>query len=296
MQCPCLIVRVGPPASNQYVRACLDVLQNVLDYRVTEAACRLEEVGVAKHSSWRFVALHGSLGNLSIPPMPSSGKLFVRDVQPVEKNMPLAFVVGWRRIAELEDFWQKLRHSKCSFTGKARAVRTVAWPRSLHAISNAPVGDSVWTELRRRTKWALSLDKAGVNSHLLGLLEFGLDPQYAGLLQTIKDARTFQPLDFCASLVFPCAVGALDLPPNSAAQIALTRVQLYLVGGSVTEDMKSKWSGRSNVCVWCGQEDSLRHRFWICPKYATQRLELAPDALRLLPDIPGPLALRGWAL
>ena len=130
-----------------------------------------------------------------------------------------------RRIAELEDFWQKLRHSKCSFTGKARAVRTVAWPRSLHAISNAPVGDSVWTELRRRTKWALSLDKAGVNSHLLGLLEFGLDPQYAGLLQTIKDARTFQPLDFCASLVFPCAVGALDLPPNSAAQIALTRVQ-----------------------------------------------------------------------
>ena len=95
MQCPCLIVRVGPPASKQYVRACLDVLQNVLDFRVTEAACRLEEVGVAKHSSWRFVALHGSLGNLSIPPMPSSGKLFVRDVQPVEKNMPLAFVVGW---------------------------------------------------------------------------------------------------------------------------------------------------------------------------------------------------------
>ena len=75
------------------------------------------------------------------------------------------------RMLALEDFWVKLRHSKCSFAGKTKAIRMVAWPRGLHAVSSAPVGDSVWTELRRRVKADLHYDKAGVNSHLLGLTE-----------------------------------------------------------------------------------------------------------------------------
>ena len=129
------------------------------------------------------------------------------------------------RMSALEDFWTKLRGSRCSFAGKAHAIRMVAWPRGLHAVSSAPVGDSVWTELRRRVKASLQLDKAGVNCHLLCLTEHGLDPQFCALLQTIKDVRTFQSLDFWAAVVYPCAVGHLDLPPNSPAQVVLTRIQ-----------------------------------------------------------------------
>ena len=125
----------------------------------------------------------------------------------------------------LDDFWTKLRRSKCGFAGKAHAIRMVAWPRGLHAVSSAPVGASVWTELRRRVKASLHFDKAGVNSHLLGLTEHGLDPQFCAVVQTLKDIRMFQPVDFWATVVYPCAEGIVDLPPNAPAQIVLTRIQ-----------------------------------------------------------------------
>lgn len=278
------------------------------------------------------------------------------------------------RIQALDDFWKKLRTSRCSLSGKIRAIKTVAWPRGLHAVSSAPLGDNMWTFLRRRVKAALSLDKAGVNSFLLGLTDFLLDPQYVAVINTLKDVRTFQSLDFWAAVVSPCATGHLDLPPNSPAQVVLQRIQqlgftvtsegmlrdqigtfcpmrasfaevelrvqhawcqvvaakighrnefdglvnvdfnavkralaslsisdralyrLCLSGGFVTEDVKSKWSSRDDVCRWCGQPDSLRHRIWECPKFTYLRTQIAPDALAALPQLPPALALRGWAM
>eukprot|EP00435_Cladocopium_sp_Y103_P070105 s132_g34.t1 len=130
------------------------------------------------------------------------------------------------RLADLELFWAKLRASRCGHATKVRALKTVAWPRGLHAVSAVPLGDSVWVALRRRVKFALDFQKAGVNSLLLlGLSEHGIDPQLVTLVHTIKDARAFQPLDFWATTVYPCAVSALALPPNAPAQIALQRVQ-----------------------------------------------------------------------
>ena len=181
----------------------------------------------------------------------------------------------------------------------------------------------------------------------------------------------FQPVDFWAAVVFPCAIGHLELPPNSPAQIVLTRLQqlgmtvsvdgtvrdlwgsfcpstvsfaelvlrlqsawvrvvaaevshrsglenadvlmtrrslselsvadrslyrLCLSGGFVTEEVKAKWSAKSDKCKWCDQTDSLHHRIWQCPRYAHLRATLAPDAVRCLPSLPNALALRGWAM
>eukprot|EP00435_Cladocopium_sp_Y103_P053947 s360_g17.t1 len=90
------------------------------------------------------------------------------------------------RLTALDSFWDKLRVSKGSFGVKIHAVKMVAWPRGLHAVSAVPLGTTVWTSLRRQVKKALSYNKAGVNSlALLGLSERHVDPQFVALLHTV---------------------------------------------------------------------------------------------------------------
>lgn len=52
------------------------------------------------------------------------------------------------RIDLLEDFWVALKRSSSPYKVKIQAVRTVAWPRGLHAVSGTPIGASVWGRLR----------------------------------------------------------------------------------------------------------------------------------------------------
>eukprot|EP00435_Cladocopium_sp_Y103_P026527 s79_g6.t1 len=129
------------------------------------------------------------------------------------------------RIAALDSFWDKLRNSQCGHATKIRVLNTVAWPRGLHAVSAVPVGHSVWMTLRRKAKSALNYNKAGVNSFVLMLVDRPVDPQLVAVIQTLKDVRQFQRVEFWSSVVFPCACGLLDLPPNSPAQVTLSRIQ-----------------------------------------------------------------------
>eukprot|EP00435_Cladocopium_sp_Y103_P058661 s1324_g20.t1 len=129
------------------------------------------------------------------------------------------------RIAALEPFWEKLRISQCGHATKIRVLNTVAWPRGLHAVSAVPVGHSVWMALRRKAKGALNYHKAGVNGFVLLLIDRPVDPELVAVIQTFKDIRTFQRVDFWTSTVYPCACGLLDLPPNSPAQVVLSRIQ-----------------------------------------------------------------------
>ena len=48
-----------------------------------------------------------------------------------------------QRMTDLEDFWVKLRQSKVKYSAKVYMLRAVAWPRGLHAVASAPVGDQV---------------------------------------------------------------------------------------------------------------------------------------------------------
>eukprot|EP00435_Cladocopium_sp_Y103_P000340 s1234_g1.t1 len=280
-----------------------------------------------------------------------------------------------QRLEALADFWSKLKGSRARYPAKVYMLRAVAWPRGLHAISSAPLGDTVWTDLRRKAVQALGLQKPGISSHvLLGLVEALVDPQFVGLLWTCRAVRTQCPVEFWTSAVAPVSFGELDLPPNSLASIVSGRVRqaglpvardgsvcdrfgsfhlhtlnyaevelrlfwawtqvvasrvshraefaglwqvdvartrkaltslplddqaMYrhqLAGGLFTESYKAKWTDQSDACPWCGQVDTLMHRFWQCPQHRDLRESLAPVATSVCDTLPPAMALRGWAL
>ena len=280
-----------------------------------------------------------------------------------------------QRIEALEDLWPKLRMSKARYQAKVYMLRAVAWPRGLHAIASAPIGDNIWTELRRRATHALGLQRPGVNSSvLLGLVEPCTDPQHVALLWTCRAARAVCDLDFWSVPVACAAHGDVDLPPNSVASILLTRLhqvgftidrqgyvsdqfgrfslhhtnsaevelrltwgwyryvaakvhhraefhglwladvantrralarlgaddqamlRFGLIGGLFTESYKAKWTSQPDTCRWCGQTDTLSHRYWECIQHADLRQSLAPDVVPIWTQLPPALTLRGWAL
>ena len=280
-----------------------------------------------------------------------------------------------QRMDALDDFWPKLRASRAHYHAKVYMLRAVAWPRGLHAVASAPVGNHVWTELRRKATSALACQKPGVNPLLLlGLVESLVDPQLVALLWTCKAARLSCDFDFWTSSVACLAHGDVDLPPNSVATILLGRLQhvglcidrqgrihdwfgsfhlhhcnyaevelrltwawnqfvaaklahrpefcglwqvdvaatrralsalsvddqalmrLSLSGGLFTETYKAKWTTQADTCRWCGQVDTLQHRYWECVQHADLRAAVAPDATPVWTSIPPALALRGWAL
>lgn len=280
-----------------------------------------------------------------------------------------------QRFVDLEDFWTKLKQSQARYAAKVFMLRAVAWPRGLHAVASAPVGDQVWLNLRRKAVQALGWKRPGVNpSVLLGLVESAVDPQFLAALWTFRTARTHCPMDFWQTCVAPVANGDLDSPPNSLGSIALVRAHMLglqvtrlgfvtdqfgpfcpyscnpaevdlrlhwawqlvvaqkvqhradfaglwqadvtatrkalsalgsddqamyrfgLTGGLFTERYKAHWTDQSDACKWCGQVDTLRHRYWECPQHHDLRELHAPDLPALLDFVPPALSLRGWAI
>ena len=280
-----------------------------------------------------------------------------------------------QRIAALEGFWEKLRTSKARLPAKIFMLRAVAWPRGLHAVSSAPVGNQVWVKLRRQAIKSLGWQRPGVNPAVfLGLAERDVDPQLVAFQWTFRAVRMHSPSDFCASTVAPLAHGDLELPPNAPAGILLARLlllgwsvtrvglvqdrfgtfclhtcnsaelhlrlnhawislvaqkvshrsdfdglesvdvattrsalqrlspddqalyRLSLTGGLFTERYKAKWTDQPDQCRWCGESDTLYHRYWTCPQHTDLRAQLAPDATAVLDFLPAALSLRGWAV
>ena len=73
-------------------------------------------------------------------------------------------------------------------------------------------------------------------------------------------------------------------------------LRLSLSGGLFTQDAHSHWNDQHGGCKWCGQPDSLQHRYFECPQTEELRLSLAPDVCRLRGLLPDALALRSWAI
>ena len=139
------------------------------------------------------------------------------------------------RLDALEDFWVALKRSPAPYRLKLHAVRTVAWPRGLHAVSSTPIGQSVWGSLRSTTVQATLGKKAGVNpAILLGLVEGAVEPEEVALFSSMRDAREFSPEGLMVTTMTPLALGNLVLPPNAPSSIFLNR--LHHVGIHVSED------------------------------------------------------------
>eukprot|EP00435_Cladocopium_sp_Y103_P068265 s19_g31.t1 len=86
-QAPVVVLEcVTPARCNKYVKAHLQVLEQVLGYRVCRQTLRLEDVWMSRRYRWWVVALHSFLGSVSIPNWPKSPHLTVRDLFPVFKH------------------------------------------------------------------------------------------------------------------------------------------------------------------------------------------------------------------
>ena len=129
------------------------------------------------------------------------------------------------RFSALDQFWDQLRCSKCSYQRKTFLLKMVGWPRGLYGVSSVPLGTSVWVSLRRKACAALSMRKAGVNPLLLlGLVESFCDPQLVGSVLTFRDAREFLTPLHWDEFVKPFALGLLDLPHNAPSRILVSRL------------------------------------------------------------------------
>ena len=279
------------------------------------------------------------------------------------------------RFQALDQFWDALKSSKASYGRKVSALRSVAWPRGLYGISSAPIGLSVWTQLRRKAVAALNLRKAGVSPVLLlGLVEPEVDPQLQAFMSTVRDARDLMDSVTWEGTVLPHAEGLLDLPPNAPSRILVDRLhsfgfvigsrglvydqlgtfdllqgnfaelrfrvnlqwqhhvaanvahrktfgdiakvdpgpvrkllaklppdraallRLGLVGGFFTEDANCHWTSSQGLCKWCGQADSLQHRFWECHNTQDLRDRLAPRLAKHSSVLPSVFTLHSWPL
>ena len=133
------------------------------------------------------------------------------------------------RLGSLDEFWTSLRQSKCSYGRKTFALRAVGLPRGLYGISSAPLGKTVWVQLRRKASASLGMKKAGVNPLLLlGLVEDRCDPQLVATLLTCRDTREFASMSIWDEAVAPFALGVLDLVPTSPSRILVDR--LFVLG------------------------------------------------------------------
>ena len=76
-----------------------------------------------------------------------------------------------------------------------------------------------------------------------------------------------------------------------------TLFRLGLSGGSFTADYRCHWTSTGlDSCQWCGQPDSLHHRYWSCPQTEHLRKLHAPRVSPLASKLPPAMLLRGWAL
>ena len=109
------------------------------------------------------------------------------------------------------------------------------------------------------------------------------------VVQHVDHRSDFQGLDQIDVVATRRFISSLSLP-----QRALFR--LGLCGGSFTEDYRSHWTGNSASCKWCGELDSLTHRYWTCPQTQPFRDLFAPTARDCWRSFPAAVSLRGWSL
>ena len=279
------------------------------------------------------------------------------------------------RIEALDQYWGQLKSSKAPLKLKCKAIRAVAFPRGLHAVSSAPLGDTVWTRFRRLLTDALCLRKPGVNPAVMTGLAFpDLDPQKYACMATFNEARMFMDVDHWNAFVLPYATVGTNPSHTAPSRVLADRLHSFgfhilpngfladaigqfnflhvhigelrlrchrqwvslvaarvshrkdfagldkadhvqtcgwldtlqpaqqalvrhgLAGGFFTSDAQAHWDEEKGPCKWCGEPDSLWHRFWTCTCTQTLRDQHAPTASGCKDLLPPALALHGWGL
>ena len=144
-----------------------------------------------------------------------------------------ATVIG--RFESLSSFWPRLKQAPGSFLQKARIIRTVAWPRCLHAISGSLVGRKHFHGLRSALASALQQAKPGSNSYLLCWLD-DLDPQLTAILATLRDWRMLGDVAHKQIMLQLLEPGqfAVHTGAGTLTQVLIQRLQV--IGWHLTSD------------------------------------------------------------
>ena len=182
------------------------------------------------------------------------------------------------RVANLLDFWQKLRVASGTFQQKLRLICTAAWPRALHGISSCYLGNKHWVSLRAACMRALRVDKPGSNSMLqLSLGRLGLDPLMFAIIQTFRDFRSYGSTDLHLDRLAQLHDGKLWLPPSAVTEVLLARV--HALGWTWTVDQQVSDGLSCFSLVGCGWSE-LERRLYRSWTYVVARSVQHGDTLR----------------
>ena len=127
----------------------------------------------------------------------------------------------------LDTFWRRLGQSRASVVQKVRAIRTVAWPRALHAIASVSLGKQWFDKMRTGAAKALHWQRAGSNPMIqLSLLNAPrTDPECYALYHSLLAFRRHADFDTGSDLFHK----AVELParqrPPGPHGVLLTRLQ-----------------------------------------------------------------------
>ena len=123
------------------------------------------------------------------------------------------------RIRAMETRWSRLQASLAPYQRKVSVLRSAAWPRALHGISNVSIGDNLFAVLRSGAMRGLNAKAPGANPMLhLGLIEYPLaDPGFVALRESFLDARRMAHKESFALALDSIAAGQTAAVPGPAS-------------------------------------------------------------------------------
>ena len=72
-------------------------------------------------------------------------------------------------------------------------------------------------------------------------------------------------------------------------------LRVAMTGAFFTRDWLCKMGKvPTNKCPWCGEEDSVFHRTWVCPHFQISRDAMQSSTFRALESLPECTQLHGW--
>ena len=129
------------------------------------------------------------------------------------------------RIRQLSSLWPKLRGSVAPYRSKVVAIKQMAWPRSMHAVSVVHLGNHHFVSLRTGALRGLRADKIGANPGL-HLVTNGcpLDPEFWCISQTFREARELGN-EMQMSHLLAMIGGQIPVPRNGPTMVLALRAQ-----------------------------------------------------------------------
>ena len=202
----------------QHPQAYPDLLRTVHDF-----ATQLDlEIDVTKSFAWGSHAQDRKIlkeGDLTVT-------LAARDLG-AHQNFSLKSgnKVVTDRIRQLSLQWPKLRGSVAPYRSKVVAIKQMAWPRSMHAVSVVHLGNHHFVSLRTGALRGLRADKIGANPGL-HLVTNGcpLDPEFWCISQTFREARELGN-EMQMSHLLAMIGGQIPVPRNGPTMVLALRAQ-----------------------------------------------------------------------